>query len=296
MKELLFIITLLIFFSCTDNLVDSEIKNCALGSICYTENGISKSFVTTAEMHIDSVLVIGDLFDISINIHELKKGKFFFSAGTLDEARAVRYTPDSLILDHFTSSYENHYQGELEITEYNKEARLISGVFDFELIQFTGTEEKILSLIDGQFSDLEIVQGNSINSEGTFKGRIDPSPFDSLAFYFINVLDFDNRLELSMAHTTGNRFIIKFPKNLSTGQHIVQESELTDTDLFQIELQTERTGEPYYIPSITEPLILHVVEYDEITKNLLLELDGRLQQENGESLNLINFKIELHSW
>lgn len=296
MKNIILLVTILVFLSCSDETVNSEIKNCNQGSICYSENGILKSFETTATMHIDSVLVIGDLFDISINIHQLREGKYFFSAGTLDEARSVRYTPDSLILDHFTSSYKNNYQGELEITEYNKEAGLISGVFDFELIQFTGTEEKLLSLTDGQFSDLEIVQGNSLNSEGTFRGKIYPTPFDSLAFYFINVLDFDDRLELSMAHTTGNRFIVKFPKNLSSGQHIVQETELTDTDLFQIKLQTERTGEPYYIPSITEPLILEVKDYDEISKNLTIELNGKLEQENGESLKLTNFNIELHSW
>jgi hypothetical protein len=296
MKELLFLTLILILFSCTNDPVDSEMKNCASGSICYTENGISKSFETSAEMHTDGVLVIGDLFEISIKIHQLKEGKYFFSAGTLDEARAVRYTPDSLILDHFTSSYQNDFQGELEITSYNIEIGQISGVFHFEMIQFTGTEEKVLNFIDGEFSDLEIIQGNSINSAGTFKGIIEPSPFDSLAFYFINVLDFNDRLELSMAHTTGNRFIIKFPKNLFVGEHTIQETQLSDTDLFQIKLQTERTGEPYYIPSIDEPLVLQLIEYDELSKNLLMDLTGKLEQENGVSLNLKNFRIELHSW
>tara|TARA_B110000459_G_scaffold202504_1_gene255804 strand:- start:42 stop:893 length:852 start_codon:yes stop_codon:yes gene_type:complete len=282
--------------SCNKESNELSITQCEKGYICYEENGIQKSFESDGERHLDNVIVIGELFDISIKIQQLQEGNYIFSAGTLDEARSVRYASDSITLDHFSSSYENTIQGELEVTNYDQINQTISGNFEFKLIQFTGLEEKELKLEKGTINEISIYDGTSFNSDGTFKGVIEPSPFDSLAFYFLNVLDLGESLQISMAHPTGNNFIIKFPKDLTAGEHEIQVTELNDIDEFQIQLKTNRNGDPYYIPTSNEPLKLIVHNYSEIDRILNIELQGTIKQASGETLNLKNFIIDLHSW
>ena len=103
-------------------------------------------------------------------------------------------------------------------------------------------------------------------------------------------------LQISMAHPTGNNFIIKFPKDLTAGEHEIQVTELNDIDEFQIQLKTNRNGDPYYIPTSNEPLKLIVHNYSEIDRILNIELQGTIEQASGETLNLKNFIIDLHSW